>query len=159
MNNLISISFVGYPLFPEPLVPKDGLPVLLPHLKHISGLRPGSPLVELARARRGKGVPLNALDVDGSPEDGETTFIRELRELVEVVKVWRCGGLPERWTDNLVLDAWEDAGYGGPVSVYWYRKSVVLSSLIEVTRLATGTQTIVISTMVVEGLPQGETRR
>ena len=153
MNNLISISFVSYPLFPEPLVPKGGLPVLLPHLKHISGLRPESQLVELARARRGKGVPLNALDVDGSPEDGETAFIRELQELVEVVKVWRCGSLPKRWTDSLLMDVWEDAGYFGPVGVCWCRKSVALSSLIENARLAGGPRNLVTSSRIVEGLP------
>ena len=153
MNNLISISFVGHPLFPEPLIPKGDLPVLLPHLKHISGLHPGSQLVELARARKGKGVPLNVLDVDGSPEDGETAFIRELRELVEVVKVWRCGSLPEYWTENLVRDVWGDVGYLGPVSVCWRRKSVTLSSFIEDARLATDPRVPVISSRIVEGPP------
>ena len=66
--------------------------------------------------------------------------VPELRELVEVVKVWRCGGLPERWTDNLLLDAWESAGYDGPVSVHWCWKNATLSSFIAFTRVDTGIQ-------------------
>ena len=132
MNNLVSINFLGRNLFVGRLFPKDGLTVL-PHLKHISGLRLESSLVKLARARKAKGVPLSTLDVDGRPEDGDRAYFRELRKFVEVVKVWRCSGLPERWTDNLVLDSWEGAGYDGPVSVYRCRESAALSSFIEIT--------------------------
>ena len=157
MNNLISISFVGCPRFPRPLIPKDGLPVPLPHLKHISGLHPGNSLVELARARKGKGMPLSAVDVNGSPKDVETVYIQELREFVEVVKVWRCGRLPERWADNLVLNAWEGAGYDGPVSVLLVsgRCHTEFShrELSTGCRYPAAEQIVVISTNVVEGLP------
>ena len=48
---------------------------------------------------------LSALGVHGDPESGDTTkYFVESRELVEDVKGWPCADLPERWTDNPLLD-------------------------------------------------------
>ena len=72
------------------------------------------------------GVPLSSLDVNDGADDWSRTgdclkedmpgYVAELKEIVEDVKVWKCGYLPERWTNNAILDVWEEPGRPGPVS-------------------------------------------
>jgi len=117
MQNLISITFSGSYVYPKPLTPMGGSPLLFPHLKQIVGLPLEGKLVEMAKARKENGMPLDALDVHDHPENKYTSrCIAELREIIEDVKVWYCANLPECWTSNTLLDAWEAAGYCGPVS-------------------------------------------
>lgn len=124
MNNLISIKFTGHNVFPSTLIAKKGSPALFPHLKHIAGLPPGRRLARIARSRKESGMPLISLDVNGNPEDEDTTkCIAELKMIVGDVKVWQCADLPECWTSNALLDAWDGAGYRGPVSAWLHRRA------------------------------------
>ena len=129
MPNLISTQFIGrnLPTSITALTPAmDGSPKF-PHLKHIAGLSVGPRLVYLVRSRKQIGVPLSCLDVNDGADNWSVTeycrredalgYIAQLKEMVEDVKVWKCGYLPERWTNNAILDVWEEAGLPGPVSV------------------------------------------
>ena len=128
MPNLISIQFIGrnLPMSVLSQTPMGGSPVQFPYLKHIVGLSAGPSLVNLARSRKRMGVPLSSLDVNDGADDWSRTgdclkedmpgYAAELKEIVEDVKVWKCGYLPERWTNNAILDVWEEPGRPGPVS-------------------------------------------
>ena len=114
MPNLVSINFTGHNAYTSSLTPTGDSPPLFPHLKHIAGLSPERKLVEMVRAREERGMPLDALVVHHGPE--HRVVSEELEEFVGGVEVWRCADLPERWTSNALLGAWETAGYPGPVS-------------------------------------------
>ena len=129
MPNLVSIQFVGRNQSTSimSLIPVDGSPAQFPCLEHIAGLSVGPSLVRLARLRKRMGVPLSCLEVNDGADDWSKSeycrvedaprYIEELKGIVEDVKVCNCGYLPERWTNNAILDVWEGAGHPGPVSV------------------------------------------
>jgi hypothetical protein len=117
MPNVVSIELVDNNTSPRSLAPLEGSKPLFPCLKHIRGLQPVKEVVETVKARKSGGVPLSALDVEDAPGHNEAQkCVAELEKLVDDVKIWRCADLPERWTSNILLDAWEEAGYRGPVS-------------------------------------------
>ena len=117
MPSIVSIEFIGNDTSPRSLAFSKGSKPLFPCLKHIGGLPPVKKVVEMAKARKRGGVSLSALDVEDAPEHLEAQkYVAELERLVEDVKFWRCADLPECWTRNRLLDAWEEAGYRGPVS-------------------------------------------
>lgn len=121
MPNLVSISFLGRNAYLRSLTPTGGSPALFPHLEHIAGLPLGKNLMKMVATRKNCGSPLKILDTY-EPRRNRAD-LADLRKLVEDVRVWRCADLPERWTINALLDAWEAAGYRGPVSDECYHRN------------------------------------
>ena len=78
----------------------------------------------MARGREEHGIPLDALYLHYNPRCMDVVeCLLELKEFVGDVKLWGFANLPDRWTSNALLGAWEAAGYPGPVSFQSYRGS------------------------------------
>ena len=119
MHNLVSINFTRCNTYLNSLTPTGSSPPLFPHLKHIAGPPLERKLVEMARARDERGMPLVTMDLHEYPWCANVTeYMIELREFVEDAKFRLYADPPERWASNALLDAWEAAGYTGPVSVW-----------------------------------------
>ena len=87
-----------------------------PHLERLTVLEPGPGLISVVQRRKESGAPLKTIVIGPNPRLYTSEQIRELRELVDDLRVEIPPDISEWSIGNRILNRWSETGIPGPVS-------------------------------------------